>query len=851
MKKLFKDKEFIEIEEIKYYQDREDIYSKIYYSKKLDMILIFDFNITEIHDQRVFSYREYTNIQNELMKKHKYLYRVCGERFDKNRLERIIDRELEIPLESVRNINRTGIDASYLEHHFETVFFELYGEDSYNLLSKEEQLVGFDGENIFADYVIEKINEKIVIEENGESYHHPQKTGLDKYIKQIERQNALIYQGYKVFRFSSNEIEFKDRMIEELKVYLGDKNEFIQQGLIIQERKYKLYDHQNESLDSLKKLRQNGIKSSVVVLPTGSGKSTIAEEDLKLFLLQNEKVRVLILVPTLALKNQWIDNLKNIFKNYSVGDSLDDKIYVSTYSGIISKKNNFSSEEFGYIVVDEAHHSVAPGIAKILKYFNSDFLLGMTATPERLDNKKLEDIFSKVETNLTLKEAIEKNICSPIRVFRLESNIDLSEVRFNGKDYLSGDLEKRIVISSRNELIADTVDKYFGKDVKEFSEKQGIVFCVNVKHAEMMAKLLNEKGISAAAVSGKDKKSLEYIDAYLKGDIRFLTSCQLISEGWDAPKTSVIVMARPTMSKVIYYQQLGRGTRKADGKEALYLIDVVDNYSFNSAPWTANSLFKNPLYSPFGDVLTGARTFSGEMIYLDHLLETEVNLQEIDIETFENLYGDYISTEELARELFLSTDTINSWIKKGDITPDYSSKLGRVTYNKFKPKRVEEIRVLKGLKKRDESTILDDFWEFIEEGSYSLSYKIIFILSLLKNLEKDGEADFDKVKDDYIIYYKERLKNGLDVDKKSCPFTLEYLKNDKEMIRNIIVNPFEKFERKRFIYYGKDVKNIGFSFYLWQKMDDDFLNKLKVKMIADLKEYYKNLGGAGNIEMFE
>ncbi|MGL5904601.1 MAG: DEAD/DEAH box helicase family protein, partial [Cetobacterium sp.] len=416
------------------------------------------------------------------------------------------------------------IDASYLEHHFETVFFELYGEDSYNLLSKEEQLVGFDGENIFADYVIEKTNEKIVIEENGESYHHPQKTGLDKYIKQIERQNALIYQGYKVFRFSSNEIEFKDRMIEELKVYLGDKNEFIQQGLIIQERKYKLYDHQNESLDSLKKLRQNGIKSSVVVLPTGSGKSTIAEEDLKLFLLQNEKARVLILVPTLALKNQWIDNLKNIFKNYSVGDSLDDKIYVSTYSGIISKKNNFSSKEFGYIVVDEAHHSVAPGIAKVLKYFNPNFLLGMTATPERLDNKKLEDIFSKVETNLTLKEAIEKNICSPIRVFRLESNIDLSEVRFNGKDYLSGDLEKRIVVSSRNELIAETVDKYFGKDVDGFSTKQGIIFCVNVKHAEMMAKLLNEKGITAAAVSGKDKKSLEYIDKYLNGEIRFLTS---------------------------------------------------------------------------------------------------------------------------------------------------------------------------------------------------------------------------------------------------------------------------------------------------------------------------------------
>ncbi|WP_438566891.1 DEAD/DEAH box helicase [Cetobacterium sp.] len=851
MNKFFIDRGFVEIKEIQYYKTREEIYSKIYYSEKLDVVLILDFNISEIHESKTFSYREYTNIQNQLMKKHKYLYRFCAEKIDKNRLENIIDRELDIPLESVKNINRTGIDASYLEHHFETVFFEIYGEDSYNLLLKEEQLIGFDGENIFADYVIEKIDEKIIIEENGESYHHPQKTGLSKYIKQIERQNALVYQGYKVFRFSTNEIEFKDRMIEEMRIYLGSKEEFIPQNFILKKREYKLYEHQTLSLDTLQKIRKDGVKSSVVVLPTGTGKSTIAVEDIKLFLSKNKKAKVLILVPTTALKNQWIDNLKNIFINYSIGDNRDDNIYITTYSGIISKKNNFSSEEFNYIVVDEAHHSVAPGMEKVLKYFNPEFLLGMTATPERLDNKKLEEIFSKVETNLSLKEAIEKNICSPIRVFRLESNIDLSEVRFNGKDYMSGDLEKRIVVSSRNELIADTVDKYFGKDVKNFSEKQGIIFCVNVKHAEMMAKLLNEKGISAAAVSGKDKKSLDYIEQYLKGEIRFLTSCQLISEGWNAPKTSVVVMARPTMSKVIYYQQLGRGTRKADGKEALYLIDVVDNYSFNSAPWTANSLFKNPLYSAFGDALTGVRSFSGEMIYLDHLLETEVDLQEIDIETFENLYGDYISAEELARELFLSTDTINSWLKKGDITPDYTSKLGRVTYNKFKPERIEEIRLLKGLKKRNETTILDDFWEFIEEGSYSLSYKIIFMLSLLKNLEKDGEADFDKVKEDYIIYYKERLKDGLDVDKKSCPYTLEYLNSDKDMIRNIIVNPFEKFERKRFIYYGNDVKNIGFSFYLWQKMDDDFLNKLKSKMIADLKEYYKDLGGAGNIAIFE
>ncbi|MGL5613780.1 hypothetical protein, partial [Cetobacterium sp.] len=93
----------------------------------------------------------------------------------------------------------------------------------------------------------------------------------------------------------------------------------------------------------------------------------------------------------------------------------------------------------------------------------------------------------------------------------------------------------------------------------------------------------------------------------------FLLHVNLYQRVGMRPKTSVIVMARPTMSKVIYYQQLGRGTRRADNKEALYLIDVVDNYSFSSVPWTANSLFKNPLYSPFGDVLTGVRSWNGEM----------------------------------------------------------------------------------------------------------------------------------------------------------------------------------------------------------------------------------------------
>ncbi|MGL4252618.1 MAG: DEAD/DEAH box helicase, partial [Fusobacteriaceae bacterium] len=376
----------------------------------------------------------------------------------------------------------------------------------------------------------------------------------------------------------------------------------------------------------------------------------------------------------------------------------------------------------------------------------------------------------------------------------------------------------------------------------------GIIFCVNLRHCEIMAKLLNERGISARAVSGNARESEKHLKEYLDGKIRFLCSCQLISEGWDAPTTSIIVMARPTMSKVLYYQQLGRGTRKAEGKEALYLIDVVDNYGFNAVPWSSNAVFNNPFYTPFGDAMTGKTDFLGELIYIDYLLEREKNLVEVDIETFQKKYGDMISAEELARELFLSTGTVNSWVKKGEIEADYTLSLGRNRYYKFKKEKTEEIRILKKLKRRTKETIGEDFWEFIGEKDYTFSYKIVFILSLLKNLDKDGEADFQKVKSTYRNYYKKRLEYNLPVDKKGCPYTLEYLENDKEISRNMINNPFEKFERKRFIYHSSDLKNIGFSYHLWEKLDRESLEKLKMVMVEDLKKYYEKLGGEGEID---
>lgn len=149
---------------------------------------------------------------------------------------------------------------------------------------------------------------------------------------------------------------------------------------------------------------------------------------------------------------------------------------------------------------DEAHHAVASVLKRVVQYFNTEFTIGLTATDQRPDKKKLETVFGSYTTSLSLKEAMKKGIVARANVYRIETNIDLSEVRFNGKDYVNADLEKRIRVTSRNDLIVDVLKEYFTDG--DVAKRQGIVFCVNVNHANEMAKLLNKFGISAVSYTG-------------------------------------------------------------------------------------------------------------------------------------------------------------------------------------------------------------------------------------------------------------------------------------------------------------------------------------------------------------
>lgn len=244
-----------------------------------------------------------------------------------------------------------------------------------------------------------------------------------------------------MFRFSTEDCAFENRIEDDIKQYFGsDASKFIDNGLKI-DRSVELYEHQSISLQEIQKRRDAGIKAFLIVLPTAAGKSKIVEEDLREFAKNKKDFKGLILVPGINILADWNQRVHNSLPE------LEDKIDIRTYAYMARHYTELSSDYYNYIVVDEAHHAVAPMLKRVIQYYNADFTIGLTATDQRPDKKKLETVFGSYSTSLSLKEAMEKGIVAKANVYRIETNIDLSKVRFNGKDYVNADLEKRIRVT--------------------------------------------------------------------------------------------------------------------------------------------------------------------------------------------------------------------------------------------------------------------------------------------------------------------------------------------------------------------------------------------------------------------
>ena len=800
-----------------------------FYDDGVDMVIIDD-EICSCRDgEQIFPYTLITDKQNHYMKIYRRVFRFLG--FDPETIEKCLQKSRQEVLHFAKNISERGehADSSPLELLFEQNFTDVYGMRALKYLQKEFRISDEDGNNYFLDYLVDTADSRVAIEENGIHYHHPQLIGIEGYRKQLRKQNTCALWGLKLYRFSTEDCRFRDRIEDDIRSYLGkDTTGFREAGLLL-ERKTELYEHQEISLAQIEERREKGIRAFLIVLPTAAGKSRIVEEDIQKFAAGKEQFRALILAPNTNIIADWKERIDKDLQ------PLQNRIDIKTYSYAVRHYHEKTRDYYSYIVVDEAHHAVAPMLKRVIQYYAPEFLVGLTATDQRPDKKRLEEIFGNYTTELSLKDAMEKGVVARANVYRIETNIDLSHVRFNGKDYVNADLEKSVRVTSRNELIVNVLKDYFTEG--DAGKRQGIIFCINKAHTKEMARLLNAAGISAQDYSGDTKHPEKVMQEFKEHKIRFLCACDMISEGWDYPELGILVMARPTLSKVLYLQQIGRGLRRTSIKKNVFVIDVVDEYGAMVRPCSMHAIFGNSLYVPFGDI-TRQDYLPGQMIEIDGITERVERIVEVDIHTFEEKYGDYYSQEQLAREYFVNTGTITSWIRKGKITPTVEFPFGSKKISLFSPGDVEKYRKELNIQEHNDETVRDDFFEFLEERDYSLSYKMPFLLSFIDHMDTIGDAKIEDVLTDYIAFYQDRIDKGLPVDRPSCPYNAETLKDRKMIKSSMLTNPFEKFERKRFMYYSKDLGVISLNHALLAKMSEGDWERVKRQMREDLERYY-------------
>lgn len=338
---------------------------------------------------------------------------------------------------------------------------------------------------------------------------------------------------------------------------------------------------QIEALCALEHTRLEGAKRALVVAATGVGKTYLAAFDSKSF------KRVLFVAHREEILKQAAVSFHNVRNSDDYGffngteKSTDRSVIFASVATLgrseYLNERYFSKDYFDYIVVDEFHHSVNNQYRRIAEYFKSEFLLGLTATPERMDGKNIYEICDyNVPYEISLKSAINKGMLVPFHYYGIYDNTDYSGIHIVRGKYDEKDLNETYI---GNVYRHDLIYKYYRK----YGSKRALGFCCSREHAEEMAQEFCKRGIPSVAVYSNSNSEYaeersEAINKLTDGEIRVIFSVDMFNEGVDIPSVDMVMFLRPTESPIVFLQQLGRGLRKSKGKEYLNVLDFIGNY---------------------------------------------------------------------------------------------------------------------------------------------------------------------------------------------------------------------------------------------------------------------------------
>ena len=630
---------------------------------------------------------------------------------------------------------------SRAEELFVQLFCEAFGPEKTENLQVQYPCVDIYGRHRYIDFALESPESKIAIEIDGETYHNPSKVSENKYADDLLKQNSLIYDNWKVYRWIYSQLEKQpEKVKDELITFLGTSPMFkafeadlpVQMGQTIE-----LRDYQQEATENLQKMREDGKTIALLYNATGVGKTITAATDAKAV-----GGRILFLVNALKLASQAKETFAKAWPEATLGEytgsqkDMTQTVIFATVQSISKDLEKFSPTDFDYLIVDECHHAAANTYQKIFTYFHPKFILGLTATPERSDGEDMMELFQNVAHKMDLKTAVERGVLVPIRCIRVKTNIDLTDVRINGIKYNSQDLESKLFIPERNQLIVDTYLKYV-------NGKKTVIFCASVDHAAEIAKYQP----MAYVLAPENKRKLDQ-DMLFQGEK---------PEAWlDVP------------------------------------IDVSD-------------------------------------------------YEIIDLFNWQNSVKDMISQIEFVRMVDVQSETGERYIKDGKAKPDLSTPFGdKRMFHYFREESIRNIAKQYGWDLITPQNMADKFMKFIETMDMSYSYKPVLLKAIYEYMDTSGRVALPDVVDYFIDFYEDRKAHGMIAEKSTSIYQKGgYTRKDVE--KNILSNPFKRFEDMRFLMRCKDVETIEVNPIIFRKLTrEDWLHIVDV-CDKSLEKYYLRL----------
>lgn len=553
---------------------------------------------------------------------------------------------------------------------------------------------------------------------------------------------------------------------------------------------------QRRALKELRRNRDLGVKRSLIIAATASGKTYLAAFDA----LNYDAKRLLFVVHRDSILIKAKETFESVFgatRSYGMftgsTKDLDAEFIFATNTMLSRHLDEFFKDEFDYIVLDECHHATASTYKSIIEYFNPGFLLGLTATPERMDNA---DVFSLFENNvpfeLRLRDAIINDLVVPFHYYAIKDTF---------ADYSSSEKSKiarEIAKTANVDFIVSQIEKY----KKQGEKLKCLAFCTSIPHANLMAEELAEEGFGTISLTGRNELG-ERIKAFKDledetNPLEIICCVDILNEGVDIPAVNMVLFLRPTESSTIFLQQLGRGLRKYPNKDYLTVLDFIgNNYdrsiqialalgSLGKTTYTEKAYLKDMVRSDFDSL-----KIPGVEIFFDDLSKTDI-ISYLDNTNFNRkdfLKNDYLNFKNYLKKQtypthmeYLNSDNAPDLIRflkvnmngtKNKSYYGFLSKIGEECIPMFSKSQIDFVDNLSDmlpLVRVDEYLIVKDLLNGNLNISGLVGYNNKVTLNTLnhakyilekKNLISSDKLNVDTINNEFIEYLGDLVEYGL------------------------------------------------------------------------------------------